>query len=69
MKTFRITCIKDDRFNLIKRGAVIMTEQIIKTDDSKFRFEVPAGFLIMQIIEILPEQFISKTKKTLPSGS
>jgi hypothetical protein len=60
MKTFEILCMKMETIRTVNRGPMIQTKQLLTTDTDNINFEVPAGFVIVSICEILPAKHYSK---------
>jgi len=69
MKKFKVTCMKDNRLQIGKPNLMQITEQTITTDGTEFNYDLPPGFLIMQIIEILPDLHIISPKKTISKAN
>lgn len=53
MRRFKVTFIKTQTLVTPKNGPVQMAEQDVLSDNPKFNIQIPQGYAILQIIEIL----------------
>lgn len=60
MKKFKITFLKVNKLALPDKGQPItMAEQEVLCDNNVFDIDVPAGYCIASVIEILPTKIIN----------